>query len=95
MKAWISLPIRDRNRRIWRVCAGALQVWPTMPRRLRESPLFGSVGVLSPDKGHELLIRALAQLRKEYSGCRLLLAGEGPSRAMLEALAKELGVSQR
>jgi glycosyltransferase involved in cell wall biosynthesis len=49
---------------------------------------------LSPDKGHELLIRALAELRKEYSGCRLLLAGDGPSRPMLEALAKDLGVQQ-
>jgi glycosyltransferase involved in cell wall biosynthesis len=60
----------------------------------RESPLLGSVGVLSPDKGHELLIRALAELRKEYSGCRLLLAGDGPSRPMLEGLAQELGVSE-
>jgi glycosyltransferase involved in cell wall biosynthesis len=58
----------------------------------REAPLLGSVGVLSPDKGHELLIRALAQLRKEYNGCRLLLAGDGPSRPTLEALARELGV---
>jgi len=60
----------------------------------RESPLLGSVGVLSPDKGHELLIRALAELRKEYRGCRLLLAGDGPSRPMLEGLAQELGVSE-
>jgi glycosyltransferase involved in cell wall biosynthesis len=63
-------------------------------RVARESPLLGSVGVLSPDKGHELLIRALAELRKEYSGCRLLLAGDGPSRPMLEGLAQELGVSE-
>jgi glycosyltransferase involved in cell wall biosynthesis len=63
-------------------------------RVARESPLLGSVGALSPDKGHELLIRALVHLRKEYSGCRLLLAGDGPSRPMLEALAKELGVRE-
>ena len=60
----------------------------------RESPLLGSVGVLSPDKGHDLLIRALVELRREYRGCRLLLAGDGPSRPMLEALARELGVHQ-
>jgi glycosyltransferase involved in cell wall biosynthesis len=60
----------------------------------RESPLLGSVGVLSPDKGHELLIRALAELRKEYGGCRLLLAGDGPSRPILEGLARELGVRE-
>jgi glycosyltransferase involved in cell wall biosynthesis len=63
-------------------------------RVARESPLLGCVGVLSPDKGHELLIRALAQLRNEYRGCQLLLAGDGPSRPMLEGLAQELGVSK-
>ncbi len=59
-----------------------------------EVPLLGSVGVLSPDKGHELLIRALAQLKAEFPDCRLLLAGDGPSRLPLEALAKELGVAE-
>jgi len=58
-----------------------------------EVPLLGSVGVLLPDKGHELLIRALAQLRAEFPECKLLLAGDGPSRPALEALAGELGVS--
>jgi glycosyltransferase involved in cell wall biosynthesis len=57
-----------------------------------EALLLGSVGVLLPDKGHELLIRALAELRNEFRDCRLLLAGDGPSRADLERLAKELGL---
>jgi glycosyltransferase involved in cell wall biosynthesis len=67
-------------------------------RRLRipdDAILLGSVGVLSPDKGHELLIRALAQLRSEFPECRLLLAGDGPSRLQLETLAKELGVAEK
>ena len=59
----------------------------------RESPLLGSVGVLSPDKGHELLIRALVELRKEYSGCRLLLAGDGPAGQCWKHWRRELGVS--
>ena len=59
-----------------------------------ETALLGSVGVLLPDKGHELLIRALALLRVEFPGCKLLLAGAGPSRVMLEQLAGELGVSE-
>jgi glycosyltransferase involved in cell wall biosynthesis len=66
-------------------------------QRLRipdDAVLLGSVGVLSPDKGHELLIRALAPLRAEFPGCRLLLAGDGPSRLLLETLAKELGVTE-
>lgn len=57
--------------------------------------LLGSVGVLLPDKGHELLIRALTQLRSGFSDRRLLLAGDGPCRNDLERLAKELGVDDR
>ncbi|MEQ1472827.1 MAG: glycosyltransferase family 4 protein [Candidatus Acidiferrum sp.] len=72
--------IRQRARRRWKIP--------------KEATLLGSVGVLSPDKGHELLIRALAQLRTEFPACRLLLAGDGPSRLQLEALAKELGVAE-
>ena len=59
-----------------------------------ETALLGSVGVLLPDKGHELLIRALALLRVEFPDCKLLLAGAGPSRVMLEQLAGELGMSE-
>jgi glycosyltransferase involved in cell wall biosynthesis len=55
-------------------------------------PLLGCVGVLLPDKGQEWLIRALAELRKEFPAARLLLAGNGPMRPDLEALAKSLGL---
>lgn len=54
--------------------------------------LLGCVGVLSPDKGQESLIRALAEVRRKYPAVRLLLAGDGPCRARLEALARELGL---
>jgi glycosyltransferase involved in cell wall biosynthesis len=56
------------------------------------TPLLGCVGVLLPDKGQEWLIRALAELRKDVPGARLILAGDGPCRARLQALAHELGV---
>jgi L-malate glycosyltransferase len=57
------------------------------------APLLGCVGVLLPDKGQEWLIRGLAELRAEFRGIRLLLAGDGPSRSKLEKLARELNVS--
>lgn len=57
------------------------------------APLLGCVGVLLPDKGQEWLIRALAELRKEFPAVRLLLAGDGPCRGRLEALARELNVT--
>jgi glycosyltransferase involved in cell wall biosynthesis len=61
---------------------------------VKGEPLLGCVGVFSEDKGQEWLIRALAELRKELPGTKLLLAGEGPCRSKLEVLARELGVGE-
>jgi len=41
-----------------------------------DSPLLGCVGVLLPDKGQDLLIRALADVRTEFPQAKLLLAGD-------------------
>jgi len=56
------------------------------------TPLLGCVGVLLPDKGQEWLIRALAEVKKEFPEAKLLLAGDGPRRGPLESLARELGL---
>lgn len=50
-----------------------------------------SVGHLVENKGHDKAIRALALL----DGVRLAIAGGGPERARLEALAHRLGVAGR
>lgn len=57
-----------------------------------DAPLLGCVGVLSPDKGQEWLIRALAELRKKIPAAKLLLAGDGPCRGRLQNLAREAGI---
>ena len=57
------------------------------------APLLGCVGVLLPDKGQEWLIRALADVRKDFPDARLILAGDGSSRPALEKLAAELKLS--
>jgi len=57
-----------------------------------DARLLGCVGVLSPDKGQEWLIRALAEVRKDFPGAKLLLAGHGPCRGKLEALTREVHV---
>jgi glycosyltransferase involved in cell wall biosynthesis len=54
------------------------------------TPLLGCVGVLLPDKGQEWLIRALAEVKKQFPAAKLILAGDGPCRARLEALAQDL-----
>lgn len=58
-----------------------------------DSPLLGCVGVLLPDKGQDLLIRALGDVRTEFPQAKLLLAGDGPDKSRLKQLAKKLGIS--
>jgi glycosyltransferase involved in cell wall biosynthesis len=58
-----------------------------------DSPLLGCVGVLLPDKGQDLLIHALADLRTEFPQAKLLLAGDGPDKSRLQHLAKNLAIA--
>ena len=57
------------------------------------TPVVGAVAVLRPQKALDVLVRAVAALRPAFPALRVLIAGEGPERAALEALAAELGVS--
>jgi glycosyltransferase involved in cell wall biosynthesis len=57
-----------------------------------DAPLLGCAGALLPDKGQDLLIRALAQVHPQFPEAKVLLAGDGPDRPRLEQLAKEQGV---
>ncbi len=50
-----------------------------------------AMGRLHPNKGFDTLIRALALVPE----ARLSIAGEGPERPALEALARECGVAER
>lgn len=56
--------------------------------------LLGCIGVLSPDKGQEFLIRALAELRPAFPAIKLILAGDGSQRDNLESLARQLDVAE-
>jgi len=57
--------------------------------------VLGCVGALEKDKGHEWVIRALAELRNEFPNCKLLIAGEGEYRRELTVLARELNCHDR
>ncbi len=56
--------------------------------------LLGVVGYLLPEKGQEALIRALPAVHKDFPSCKLLLAGDGPTRPALEKLASELNITR-
>ncbi|WP_298957000.1 glycosyltransferase [uncultured Methylobacterium sp.] len=59
---------------------------------LARPPVILSVGRLAPEKEFPTLIRAFARLPGEP---RLVILGEGPDRAALEALAGSLGLGDR
>jgi glycosyltransferase involved in cell wall biosynthesis len=65
------------------------------PRPARAHPTIGSVGRLSPEKGLDHLLRAVALLRDNGVTLDVLLAGDGPSRDDLERLAAELKIGPR
>jgi glycosyltransferase involved in cell wall biosynthesis len=56
----------------------------------QESPCLGNVAAFVPEKGHALLLRAVADLRAQFPPCVVLLAGEGPEQAKLQALVRQL-----
>jgi glycosyltransferase involved in cell wall biosynthesis len=58
-------------------------------------PSFLFCGRLVAEKGTDLLIRAFARLLVDIPSARLRLAGEGPERGRLEALAGRFGIAGR
>lgn len=69
------------------------------PRRAPDWPagrvVLGSVGRLSPEKSHHLLIRAIAQLQARGLDVGAVIVGEGPEESALRRLVTELGVEDR
>jgi glycosyltransferase involved in cell wall biosynthesis len=56
--------------------------------------LFGCASVFVPEKGQRHLIEALSSVRTLHPEARLLLAGDGATRAELGTLARRLGQSE-
>ena len=56
-----------------------------------DQPVVGALGRLSREKGHDVLVRAMAGL----PGVQLVLVGDGPARAELEQLAERLALRPR
>jgi len=54
-----------------------------------------SIGRLAPEKNWDTLLHAFARIQEEHPGVRLVLIGDGSARSGLEALAAELGISDR
>lgn len=59
------------------------------------TPVIGTVGRLAPVKDHETLLEAFRLAAPQLPGAVLLIVGDGPVRAGLEARAQALGVADR
>jgi glycosyltransferase involved in cell wall biosynthesis len=58
--------------------------------RAEGSFLWVTAGRLVPEKGHDLLLRALQAIRQVHPNVRLAIAGEGPEQEALGRLIREL-----
>lgn len=63
--------------------------------RLAAAPVIVAGGRLHEKKGFDILLRAMARLRDAGVAAECRIAGEGPERARLEALAAELDLGGR
>ena len=59
-----------------------------------ETPLLGTIGRLHPQKGVDVLLRALQELKGQFPALKTLIVGEGPALPALRALASDLGLVQ-
>ena len=69
--------------------AGGDEPLPPQPA----GPIIGITANLRPVKRIDDLIRAVSEIRQEYPGAELWIAGEGPQRQALQELTRQLGVA--
>ncbi len=55
-------------------------------------PVLGFIGNLVPWQGVDIMIRAIAEIRRQGTGVHMLVVGEGPDRTNLEVLAESEGL---
>lgn len=90
----VDIPLIERE-------ALVLDVRPDIDSMVRDStvrgasPIIGTLGRLSPEKGHEFLVRAFADVLTEFPGAALVIVGQGGERDKLARLAGELGIAER
>jgi glycosyltransferase involved in cell wall biosynthesis len=61
----------------------------------RGDPVVGTVCIIRTEKALDVLVGAAARLTEHFPRLRLLIAGDGPDRARVEALTERVGLSDR
>lgn len=65
---------------------------PQAPTVGRRPPTVVCVGGLRPEKGHDVLLAALSEVRKDVPAARLVVVGDGDRRPFLEAQVDAAGM---
>ena len=98
--AWAAreLAIPPAQISVWPLFIADPAAPPAKPWPGRGPFRIGSLGRLHPNKRHDTLIRAAAMLRERepalYERCEFAIAGDGPERARLQAMVRELGLER-
>lgn len=95
---WLSAGLQRYNDREIRVVPNIVDTdfftRPPTPRKAKPFR-FLTVGLLTPVKGIDLLLRAFCQAFSDPSDVELEVAGDGPERPRLQELARSLKISDR
>jgi teichuronic acid biosynthesis glycosyltransferase TuaC len=68
---------------------------PNLAKARESDPEILIVGNLLRSKGHELVLRALGNLRPSFPRLRCRIIGEGPDRTQFEGLMRDLGLGRQ
>jgi glycosyltransferase involved in cell wall biosynthesis len=60
-----------------------------------DDPVIGTVCVIRSEKALDVLVRAAALVVRDFPRLRVLIVGDGPDRASVEAVVGQLGLEQR
>ncbi len=76
-------------------CESARTKWRSDIGIPDDSPTLGIVAALRPEKNHELFLECARRTLEEVSDAHFVIAGDGPRRAELEALAVDKSITER
>ncbi len=73
----------------------ARQRWRNERGIQADAPVVGIVAALRSEKNHDLFLESAKRVSSQMSDAQFVIAGDGPERSRLEALAREKGIEDR
>lgn len=90
---WVSPEFHERIKIVR--CGIDPEFFKAMETDIAESQVFTCIGRLAEQKGHIVLLRALAELRDRGRTPEVRIIGDGPLRATLIEVARDLGLDRQ